>query len=124
MYRHEFGHNYGHPHHMANSYNYREGPRGGKVYDGWDMMSGGNGFTVSHLAAGAKWHFGWMSDDAVIWMQPEGSTGNCPDCYSSLHGVVLQAFDNPAVLPSSTNQMAVHIPILGNGNDMYSYWLS
>jgi hypothetical protein len=40
--RHEIGHNYGHPHHGANTYDWRiERGSSTKTYDGWDMMSNG-----------------------------------------------------------------------------------
>lgn len=125
--RHEFGHNYGQNHHGANSYDWRVG-RGFSntaVYDGWDMMSAGNQYMVSDLPAYSKWHYNWITDDAVVMMQPEGSTSACPQCKSSLRGLILKPFDDGNVVPSAANQMAVHIPVMGDGsNGAYSYWLS
>ena len=88
------------------------------------MMSGGNDYDVSHLAAASKWHYNWIPDEAVVLMQPEGPTTACPSCQSSVTGLELVTFDNASVEPSSTNKMAVHIPVLAEDNTAYSYWLS
>ena len=125
--RHEIGHNYGHPHHAQYSYNWRtaRGLKTGNGKDGWDMMSGGAAQSVSDFAAASKWHYNWITDDAVVLMNPEGPTTPCPQCVQSIEGLVLKSFDDRAVMPSSSNKMAVHIPVLGVGvKSAYSYWLS
>ena len=149
--RHELGHNYGHPHHYA--YSYTPGTldgydmmSGGKcilyisrgssktlcmtiphttnVYCSLYTPKG-NGGIDAHFSAAAKYLFNWIPNDAVIMMQPEGSTTACPTCTKSISRVVLRPFDNAAIVPSKSNLMAVHIPVLGVGNSqLYSYWLS
>jgi hypothetical protein len=57
-------------------------------------------------------------------MQPEGSTSSCRSCEQSISKVVLKPFDRVDIIPSDTNLMAVHIPVLGTGKTTYSYWLS
>jgi hypothetical protein len=58
-------------------------------------------------------------------MQPEGPTSSCPFCLKSINNFILKPFDRSDIIPSSTNKMAVHIPVLGQGTDqVYSYWLS
>ncbi len=54
--RHEIGHNFGHPHHHSNKYYWRL-TRGTPEdwFDGFDMMSGGNGYEVSHFNPLSKW---------------------------------------------------------------------
>jgi len=95
------------------------------VYDGFDMMSSGNGFLRSDLAAASKWFYNWITNDAVVMMQPEGPTSNCPDCLAFVQNLTLKPFDNVNVQPSASNKMAVHIPILGRSTTRaYSYWLS
>ena len=43
----------------------------------------------------------------------------------SISNVVLKPFDNSDIVPSKSNLMAVHIPVLGVGDsNVYSYWLS
>lgn len=126
----EKGHNFGHPHHLTNLYQWRFDR--GQVefgYDTWDLMSGGNQWPISDFAAASKWHYNWITDDAIILMQPEGSTTECPSCVSSVNNLVLRPFDDDMVLPSSSNIMGVHIPILGSlgggfPDTAYSYWLS
>lgn len=88
------------------------------------MMSGGNGYEKSDLQVASKWYFNWVADDAVVMMQPEGSTPECPGCVSSVSNLVLKPFDDVNTLPSSGNKMAVHIPLVGNGGLAFSYWLS
>lgn len=105
--RHEMGHNYGHPHHLANNYSWRFS-RGGNEesgHDGWDMMSGGNHFAVSDLAAASKWWFNWIPDEAVIHMDPDGRIPGCPQCMNSLIQQVLHPFDKRDLLPSASNKM-------------------
>lgn len=123
--RHEVGHNCGHFHHLSNRYE-RRLSSAEFGYDGWDFMSGiGNSYIRSDLPAASKWWYNWITDDAVVMMQPEGSSDYCPNCLASVTGLVLKPFDNPSVQPSSSNLMAVHIPILGTtGDRTYSYWLS
>jgi len=131
--RHEIGHNFGHPHHLSNSYTYRntrpdmkEGD-GFAKYDGFDMMSGGNDVPNSenpHIAVASKWFFNWVPGSSIVHMQPEGSTVQCPGCLST-GTFTLTSFDNPSVVPnSSTRKMGIHIPIMAIGNTVYSYWLS
>lgn len=99
--------------------------RGESSWDGWDMMSGGNGYSKSDLAAASKWFFGWIPDDAIVLMQPEGATEECPTCLARVDGLVLKPFDDVNVPPSKDNLMAVHIPILASSSKRcYSYWLS
>mmetsp|Transcript_11930 Transcript_11930/g.24564 ORF Transcript_11930/g.24564 Transcript_11930/m.24564 type:complete len:263 (-) Transcript_11930:171-959(-) len=88
------------------------------------MMSGGNGFDKSDMAAASKWQFNWIVDDAIVMMQPEGSTPNCPQCLASVSNLKLKSFDDTNVMPSSSSKMAVHIPIFGNNGQAFSYWLS
>jgi len=117
--RHEFGHNFGHPHHLTNKYLYRVGQEGTVGYDGYDMMSGGNAFDISDFAVASKWYFGWIPDSSIIIMQPDGSSANCPSCVNEgtfiLHPL---DSDDPSKL------MGVHIPITSQGSTLYSYWLS
>jgi hypothetical protein len=85
----------------------------------------GNDGPDAHLSAASKYFFNWITDDAVITMQPEGSTAACPACVKSISNIVLKPFDNSDIVPSSSNLMAVHIPVLGVGkSSAYSYWLS
>jgi hypothetical protein len=110
--RHEMGHNMGHAHHGANIYDWRLGVI---TMDGFDLMSGG-GYDTSDFAAASKWHYNWIPDSAVVVLQS----------YTGVANLVLQAFDNPNVVPSATNIMAVHIPLLGelDNTGLFSYWLS
>jgi hypothetical protein len=124
--RHEMGHSYGHEHHLTNRYNWRF-DRGSDefAYDGWDIMSGGNEYAKSDLPAASKWYYNWITNDSVTMMQPEGKSASCPNCLSSINQAVLKPFDDVTVRPSSSNKMAIHIPILGTPNGKtYSYWLS
>ena len=121
------GHNFGHPHHLSISYTYREtrpsGGEGTAPYDGFDMMSGGNGYTISDFAVASKWFFNWIPDESIIRMQPEGPTDECPSCLDSGQ-FTLKSFDDRDVAPSEANKMGIHIPISTNGNTLYSYWLT
>jgi len=97
-------------------------------YDGWDMMSGGNGYTVSHIAAASKWFWNWIPNSSIVLMQPEGTTVECPTCLNA-GTFKLTAFDDKDVSPSSSKKMAIHIPIVPietiyDENIMFSYWLS
>jgi hypothetical protein len=68
--RHEIGHCMGHPHHHSNKYYWRvtrSVPE--SWFDGYDMMSGGNGYAVSHFNPVSKWY------------------GSCADCASSVRSV-------------------------------------
>jgi hypothetical protein len=128
--RHEIGHNFGHPHHRSNSYTYRETrpsmTEGVAPYDGWDMMSGGNGVPNSqapHFAAASKWFFNWIPDSSIVHMQPEGSTAECPQCLSS-GTFTLRPFNDKNLVPSASTKMGIHIPITNIGNTVYSYWFS
>ena len=56
-------------------------------------------------------------------MQPEGSTAECPSCLSS-GTFTLRPFDDKHLPPTSERKMAIHIPIVAEGNKLYSYWLS
>ena len=56
-------------------------------------------------------------------MQPEGSTTECPSCSSS-GTFTLRPFDNKELPPTPERKMAIHIPIVVDGNTLYSYWLS
>ena len=79
----------------------------------------------AHITAASKFYFNWISNDAVVTLQPEGSTIVCPSCLSSLDGFLLKPFDRKDVAPSSANVMAIHIPVLGGGTrSAFSYWLS
>jgi hypothetical protein len=84
----------------------------------------GNGGVDAHLCAASKNYFNWITNDAVIMMQPEGSTISCKSCEQSISKVVLKPFDRVDIIPSDTNLMAVQIPVLGTGKTTYSYWLS
>ena len=58
--RHEIGHNFGHPHHHSYKYYWRltrDPPE--DWFDGYDMMSGGNGYAVSHFNPVSKWWVLW-----------------------------------------------------------------
>jgi hypothetical protein len=123
--RHELGHNYGHDHHLINTYSWRL-TRGDEEhqFDGFDMMSGGNG----DLAAASKWFYNWIPNESIVLMSPEGPTVGCPTCVSSVKSRILYPFDNPNMRPSSTTKMAIQIPISAVDRDgftrAYSYWLS
>jgi hypothetical protein len=56
-------------------------------------------------------------------MQPEGSTSDCPYCYSS-GTFTLKPFDDKDLDPTPARKMGIHIPIVVIGNRLYSYWLS
>lgn len=87
-------------------------------------MSGGNNlFNGRHLAAASKWFFNWIPDEAIVMMQPEGSTSECPSCQKS-GTFVINRFDDPGFEPLEDTVMAVHIPIAVTNNRVYSYWLS
>jgi hypothetical protein len=123
VYRHELGHNIGHPHHSINNYNWRL--RGVPFSsDGHDMMSGGNGYKISDIAAASKWFYNWIPDESVVLMQPEGPTSHCPQCVSSVQDLVLYSFDDRNITPSASIKTAVHIPVSSVQSTMYSYWLS
>jgi len=119
--RHEIGHNFGHPHHLTNKYEWRFG--GGKEgvvgYDGYDMMSLGNGYKISDFSLASKWFYGWVPDSSIIHMQPQGSDLNCPSCESE-GKYTLYALDGN----NASQRMGIHIPITREGNTLYSYWLS
>jgi len=117
--RHEFGHNFGHPHHLTNGYKWRFGQEGVVGYDDYDMMSGGNHYDISDFALAAKWYFGWVPNSSVINMQPHGSTAECADC-ASQGTYTLYPFDGN----DNSQLMGIHIPITTLGNTLYSYWLS
>lgn len=123
--RHEIGHNFGHPHHMSNSFGYRDSRPDvpPPPYDGFDMMSGGNGYAISDFAAASKWFFNWLPDSSIVHMQPEGATDECPTCVKS-GTFTLFAFDDSSKPPSSSKVMGIHIPITVMGSRVYSYWLS
>jgi hypothetical protein len=54
--RHEAGHCFGHPHHHSNKYYWRLTRSVPEAwFDGYDMMSGGNGYDVSHFNPVSKW---------------------------------------------------------------------
>jgi len=124
--RHEFGHNFGHPHHLTNKYEYRveneggyKGQEGIVGYDDYDMMSGGNGYDVSDFALASKWFFGWVPDSSIINMQPQGGNSDCPLCVSEGKYKLF-----PLDGDSTSKIMGIHIPITDVGNTLYSYWLS
>ena len=56
-------------------------------------------------------------------MQPEGSTAECPSCSSS-GTFTLRPFDDKNLPPTTGRKMSIHIPIVKEGNRLYSYWLS
>ena len=66
--------------------------------DGFDMMSGGNGYDISDFGAGSKWFWGWIPDTLVAHMQPEGSSLDCPTCQSD-GTFMLYAFDDKNISP-------------------------
>jgi len=117
--RHEFGHNVGHPHHRAMRYE----RLGVTMYDGFDMMSGGNFYDISHFHVASKWFFNWIPDSSIVMMQPEGSTEWCPKCKSS--GTFnIKTFDKYESPPQNGDIFGIHIPIHGErGNTIWSYWL-
>jgi len=122
--RHEVGHNFGHPHHLT-SRSYRENPDEELYYDGFDMMSGGNGYEISDFHVSSKWWFGWVPDENIIMMQPEGSTDLCPSCVSE-GTFTIKAMDISSSPPTSGDVFGIHIPILGSldwNGFLYSYWL-
>lgn len=126
VFRHEIGHNLGHPHHRS-MLGYRKNPTCEcGYYDGFDMMSGGNDvYDVSHFPLASKWFFNWVSDSTIIMMQPEGPTDQCPDC--SKEGTFqIFTFDNPDAPPLGEQIMGIQIPIMGEASTptLYSYWLS
>eukprot|EP00978_Attheya_sp_CCMP212_P014522 scaffold37028_cov57-Attheya_sp.AAC.13 len=123
--RHEIGHNFGHFHHHSNKYYLRdpEGIGGGGWHDGFDMMSGGNGFPISHLSVASKWFFNWVPSWAIVLMAPEGSTNACPKCQAS-GKFIIKAFDDVNQPPTPGDVMGIHIPILAKDSTVYSYWLS
>jgi hypothetical protein len=123
VYRHEYGHNIGHSHHEFNDYNWRLRNTGYNL-DGQDMMSGGNGYKISDIAAASKWFFNWIPDKSVVHMQPEGATSHCPHCISQVEDLVLYSFDDRNITPSASIKTAVHIPVTNVHSTMYSYWLS
>jgi len=124
--RHEFGHNFGHPHHLTNKYEYRfeneegnKGQEGVVGYDDYDMMSGGNGYPISDFALASKWFFGWVPDSSIINMQPQGSNSDCPLCVSEGKYKLYPLDGN-----RTSKIMGIHIPITNVGKSLYSYWLS
>jgi hypothetical protein len=123
VFRHEVGHNVGHHHHYANNYNWRLRKVTSDL-DGFDMMSGLNAIKISDLSAASKWFFNWIPDESVVLMQPEGPTSYCPRCVSSVNDLVLYSFDDRKITPSASVKTAVHIPITGVQETIYSYWLS
>jgi len=121
--RHEIGHNFGHPHHISMR-GYRECRGECGLYDGFDMMSGGNGYDISHFHVASKWFFNWVPDSLILFMQPEGSTVYCRKCVDSISNFKLKAFDKYLSPPQENDIFGVHIPVFGLGdNKMYSYWL-
>lgn len=126
--RHEIGHNLGHQHHLANGYDWRM--QRGKTYqfDGYTMMAGGNGYSIADFHPASKWHYNWIPDEAIVLLQPEGASLQCPSCLPNVSGLVLTPFDDPDDLPSPNSLKAVHIPVMGNEvngkPNLYSYWLS
>ena len=118
--RHEVGHNFGHPHHQSMlGYRYDE-----DRWDGFDMMSGGNGYEVSHFHPASKWFFDWIPDSSIIILQPEGATEQCPDCEDG-GTYTIHTFDDSAALPQENQAMAIQIPIMSEGSKtFFSYWLS
>jgi len=129
--RHEIGHNFGHEHHYTHNYLHRflePQDSGYKNLDGFDMMSGcKTDCPTGHFHLASKWHFGWVSDSAIIMMQPQGSDSDCPKCQSS-GTYTLYPFD----LGGNNKQlMGIHIPITAHDEPcsgcterMYSYWLT
>lgn len=125
--RHEAGHNFGHDHHLSNSYEYRfnrpvlkEG-EGGMPYDGYDMMSGGNNlYHGRHFSPASKWFFNWIPNESIILMQPEGSTNECIMCLNT-GTFTISKFDDHTF---EGNIMAIHIPITVAGNKVFSFWFS
>lgn len=131
--RHEMGHNFGHPHHKSYKYWYRETGRNdgegeNSIDDGFDMMSSGNQYAVSDFALPSKWFFNWVPQSAIVSLQPEGATLECPQCRKA-GTFTLKTFDNASKPPLNNDLMGVHIPItIGEtefGETQYfSTWLS
>jgi hypothetical protein len=85
----------------------------------------GNGGTAAHFTAASKFYFNWIPKDAITTLQPEGPSKACPSCVASISKFVLYPFDRSDVIPSASTNVAIHIPVLGNGiRSAYSYWLS
>jgi len=121
--RHEIGHNFGHPHHISMR-GYRECGGECGLYDGFDMMSGGNHYDISDFHVASKWFFNWVPESSIIIMQPEGSTNYCPNCVDSVSNLKLKTFDKYLSPPGDSDIFGVHIPVFGLGsNKIYSYWL-
>lgn len=103
---------------------YRKDPNCQCDFDGFDMMSGGNKYNVSHFALASKWFFNWVPDFSIVLMQPEGTTNLCPNCLSE-GTFKLFAFDKYDQPPRPDKTMGIQIPIMGDKTGtMYSYWLS
>jgi len=129
--RHQIGRNFGHPRHISmRGYReckgecYRECKGDCGLYDGFDMMSGGNDYDISDFHVASKWFFNWVPDSVILLMQPEGSTGYCQKCVDSISNFKLKAFDKYVSPPQENDTFGVHIPVFGLGdNKIYSYWL-
>jgi len=55
--RHEIGHNFGHNHHISMRGYRKCGLEECDLYDGFDMMSGGNDYDISDIHVASKWFF-------------------------------------------------------------------
>jgi hypothetical protein len=85
----------------------------GAPWDGFDLVSGGELYKISDLAAGSKWFYNWIPDSLIAHMQPEGGTPECPSCLSE-GTFFLKAFDDwtisPATLPGTTSSGGSLVP--------------
>ncbi len=86
------------------------------------MMSGGNGYDVSHFAAASKWFWNWIPDQSIIRMHPEGPTAEYPDC-KILGSYQLALFNDKDFPPNQDLKMGIHILLAASGNKLYSFWL-
>lgn len=110
---------FGHPHHMHNHYNYRNSrPYPPSITDGFDMMSGGNGYERSDFGVASKWYFNWVSDYNIVSLQPEGKTTACPKCLKS-GTFTLKPFDDWWNAPANNDILGVHIPVMSQYD---TYW--
>ena len=118
--------NFGHEHHMHNHYKYRDNrPDRPGMTDGFDMMSGGNGYERADFGVASKWFFNWVSDSNIVSLQPEGQTEECPSCVNS-GTFKMKAFDDWTKVPGENDIMGIFIPVMTQydsswGSDIVSW---